>query len=93
MRITTIFGLGVIGFILLALLTIVLASGWVEDDLADRSRDELNAIGQQWADIDVSGRDVTLSGTAPDAESSKKALDAVEGIWGVRVALDETAKP
>jgi hypothetical protein len=93
MRTTTILGLGLIGFILLSLLTIVLASGWIEDDLADRSRNELDAIGQQWADIDVSGRDVTLSGTAPDAESSKNALDAVEAIWGVRVALDETSKP
>lgn len=92
MKATTILGLGLIGFVLLALLTIVLAGGWIEDDLAERSREELEAVGQSWAAVDMQGRDAVLTGTA-DAGSAKQAMDAVVSIWGVRVVQDETTKP
>ena len=93
MKATTILGLGLVGFVLLALLTIVLAGGWIEDDLAERSRDELEAVGQSWAAVDMNGRDAVLSGTAADADATKQAVDAVANVWGVRTVQDETAKP
>ena len=93
MKSTTILGLGLIGFVLLALLTIVLAGGWIEDDLADRSREELEAVGQSWAAVEMHGRDAVLTGTTADADAAKQAADAVASVWGVRTMRDETSKP
>jgi hypothetical protein len=93
MKTTTILGLGGLGFVLLVLLTIVLAGGWIEDDLAERSREELVAVGQDWAEVEMSGRDAYLTGTAPDAEAAKQAADAIASIWGMRVVDDRTEKP
>ncbi len=93
MKTTTIFGLGLIGFVLLAVLTIVLAGGWIEDDLTQRSHDALNTIDQSWAEVAVSGRHVTLTGSAPDADSAKLAFDSVRDVWGVRAVTDEITRP
>jgi len=93
MKTTSILGLGLIGFILLSLLTIVLAGGWIADDLMERSVDEINAAGQNWAEVSVSGRDVMVEGSAPDDDAMKQVLNIVEDIWGVRVAEDGAAKP
>ncbi|MEZ5933174.1 MAG: BON domain-containing protein [Alphaproteobacteria bacterium] len=93
MKTTTILGLGALGFVLLALLTIVLAGGWIEDDLTERGREELVAVGQDWASVEMSGRDAYLTGTAPDAEAAQQAAEAVASIWGVRVVEDRAEKP
>ena len=93
MKKTTILGLGLVGFLLLALLTVVLAGGWIEDDLAKRSVEELEAVGHSWATVDVNGRNVVLTGTAADADAAKQAVEAVAEVWGVRAVEDGTAKP
>ena len=93
MKTTTILGLGLIGFVLLALLAIVLAGGWIQDDLADRSQEQLEAIGQSWAAVEVRGRDVVLTGSAANADEAQQAVDAVASVWGVRTAHDEITKP
>ncbi len=93
MKSTTILGLGLIGFVLLALLTIVLAGGWIEDDLTDRGQEELEAVGQSWAAIEMHGRDAVLMGSAPDADGAQQAVDAIASVWGVRAVQDETTKP
>ncbi len=93
MKSTTILGLGLIGFVLLALLTIVLAGGWIEDDLAERGQEELEAVGHSWASIEMHGRDVVLSGAASDADAAQQAMEAVALVWGVRTVADETTKP
>lgn len=94
MKSTSIIGLGLVCFVLLAILTIVLAGGWIEDDLTARANDDLKAVGGlEWASVTLDGRDATLSGNAPDADSAKKALDVVAEVWGIRVVNDETVKP
>lgn len=93
MKETTILGLGLIGFVLLALLTIVLAGSWIDDDLARRSQDELVAVGQSWAAVDMHGRDAVLTGKTDSADAAKAAMDAVADVWGVRIVQDETTKP
>ncbi|MGI9436611.1 MAG: hypothetical protein ACR2Q4_17585 [Geminicoccaceae bacterium] len=92
MKTTTILGLGSIGFVLLTMLAIVLAGGWIEDDLAKRSQAELEAAGQDWASVSMEGRDARLSGTAPAADAAKTAMTVVSDVWGVRIVADETAK-
>lgn len=93
MKTTTILGLGLIGFALLSLLTIVLAGGWIEDDLAKESREKLEAVGHSWATVEMQGRDAVLTGTASDPEAASQAVDAIASVWGVRAVHDETAKP
>lgn len=93
MKATTITGLGLLAFVLLALLTMVLAGNWIEDDLAERSQQELEAVGQSWAAVEMHGRDAVLSGTAPDADAATQAADAVGSVWGVRVVQDDSTKP
>lgn len=93
MKTTTILGLGLVGFVLLALLTILLAGGWIENDLAERSRAELEAIGQSWAAVEMHGRDAVVSGTATDPGAAEQAIDAVASVWGVRAVEDATSRP
>ena len=93
MKETTILGLGLVGFFLLALLAVFLAGGWIENDLAERGQDELEAVGQSWATVELNGRDAVLSGTAPDADAAKQAVDVVASVWGMRAVEDQTTKP
>jgi len=93
MKATTIAGLGLLAFVLLALLTIVLAGNWIEDDLAERSQQELEAVGQSWAAVEMHGRDAVLTGSAPDADAATQAADAIGSVWGVRVVQEETSNP
>lgn len=93
MKTTTVLGLGLCAFLLLALLTIVLAGGWIEEDLAERSVEELQAVGQSWAVVEMHGRDAILSGSAPDSDSAASAADALSNVWGVRLVQDESSKP
>lgn len=93
MKITTILWSGLIGFALLALLAVLLAGRWIEDDLRKNSLDDLQAKGQGWADVEMDGRDATVIGSSPDAESAEKALQVVADLWGIRSVTDQTEKP
>jgi len=93
MKATSIIGFGAVCFVLLAILTIILAGGWIEKDLEERSQDDLKSAGQEWASVDMSGRDAVLIGTAPDADAAKNAIQVVSDIWGVRAVSDGTEKP
>ena len=93
MKATTILGIGLVGFVLLSLLAIVLAGGWIEEDLAERSHEALAAVGQSWAEVDMRGQEAVLTGTAPDADAAKQSIDAVASVWGVSGVEDETTKP
>lgn len=90
---TKILGLGLIGFVLLALLTILLSAGWIESDLAERSQVEVDALGQSWAAIEMHGRDAVITGTAPDGDAATAVENAVASVWGVRAIDDQTSKP
>lgn len=92
MKTTTIMGVGLVGFALLAVLTILLAGGWIEKDLAERSRAELEAVGQSWANVEMSGRDAALTGDAPDATSAEQAMVTVSKVRGVRGVEDRMNK-
>lgn len=86
-------GIGAVCFVLLAILTIILVGGWIEKDLTKRSLEDLEAAGQAWASVDMSGQDAVLTGTAPDADAVKNAIEVVSDVWGVRAVTDGTEKP
>jgi osmotically-inducible protein OsmY len=93
MKTTTILGMGFIGLLLLAILAIVLAGSWIEDDLAAQAIRDLEAAGQDWASVSVDGRDATLTGTAPTADAAKGAVNTISDVWGVRAVIDEITSP
>lgn len=93
MKGTTILWSGVIGFVLIASLAVLLASGWIERDLRKRSLNNLQANGQDWANIEIDGQDATLLGSSPDADATNKALQVVADVWGIRSVHHQTEKP
>jgi len=60
----------------------------VEDDLTGRSLAVLRANGDRWASVEASGRDLTLTGTAPTPQEREAAAARVERIHGVRVVTN-----
>jgi hypothetical protein len=78
----TIVGGGLIMFMVLVLLTVVLAGSWIERDIDRRVSADLEAAGLD-ADITVNGRDVVLTSGA--ADDGAKARAVAGAVWGVRV--------
>ncbi len=63
----------------------------IEADLAKRTLDTLKKAGFEWANVTVSGRDVTVLGKALDDSEPTAALRvANNNVWGVRIADAQT---
>lgn len=73
---------------LLAAILVGVQKGSIEDDLRERSEQALAAQGISAAEVDLSGRDATV--TVPDGADADKARAAVEDVDGVRVAESES---
>lgn len=61
----------------------------VERDVARRTTEALAAGGFPWASARADGRNVSVTGGAPDAIARGRALDAARGVRGVRTVIDE----
>lgn len=55
----------------------------MEKDISDRVTTSLAEKGLLWADVNVSGRTVELTGTAPSKDAEKEALTAAARVFGV----------
>ena len=70
---------------------VLTAVGWlvsfgpIAEDVSGRAAERLKAEGLGWATVAVDGRDVTLSGVAPDDGSVRMAVDSADRVFGVRV--------
>ncbi|AKH99863.1 outer membrane protein/peptidoglycan-associated (lipo)protein [Hoeflea sp. IMCC20628] len=73
----------------LTALAIWFQAGVVEADLKSRA---LAALRQDnaWAQVSLKGRDLILTGLAPDKDSQSRALKTVRTTYGVRVASDNS---
>lgn len=80
---------------LLALYLLMLFSKWhsIEDDIQTRTQAALSENGYSWASVDQTnrGRDVLLSGQAPDQAAVSDALALVQKVKGVRVVDTDTS--
>src|SRR5262245_58721623 len=76
---------GVIPLVILCWLAVHVERGRIEQDLAERAGVALMARGYSWAVAAVDGRDIVLSGHAPDEEEPGKASEMLRGAWGVRL--------
>ncbi|RYG60421.1 MAG: BON domain-containing protein, partial [Alphaproteobacteria bacterium] len=72
--------------------TMVLGVRWlsprIEQDIAGRVTTGLAEQGLLWADVAVEGRDVVLSGQAPDAEAKGRAMSVATRVFGVSKVQD-----
>ena len=64
--------------------------GPIAVDVAQRTQERLAAEGRSWAKVAIDGRDVTLSGTAPDPSERVLAAESADRVFGVRVVADAT---
>ncbi len=72
--------------------TMVLGVRWlsprIEQDIAERVTTGLAEQGLLWADVAVEGRDVVLTGTAPDADAKARAMNVATRVFGVSKVQD-----
>ena len=68
----------------------VLQFGPIATDVSSRALAKLKADGNGWAQVAISGRDVTLSGVAPEPAVRVLAAEATDRVFGVRVVDDQS---
>lgn len=73
---------------LLAAVAVAVRLSAIEADLGTRVRAQLAADGQEWATVEVSGRRITIRGTAPSPESQGSAVLAAAQVPGVAGAAN-----
>jgi len=62
----------------------------IQNDLARRTSEALKRAGLTWATPHVAGRDVVLTGKAPEERGPMLAEGYARNVWGVRVAYNRS---
>ncbi|MDH3647141.1 MAG: OmpA family protein [Gammaproteobacteria bacterium] len=88
----TILGAGALAIVVFGGLCIRHNVPAIEAQLADRATSELRKARMSWAEVEMSGRDLTLSGVAPDAAAQDAALRTAS-VWGVRYVASALTTP
>ena len=78
---------GLAAVVCLSALAIWFTAGSIEADLQSRTMSALRT-DHAWAQVLIKGRDLTLTGLAPDEESRKDALSIARNVDGVRDVSD-----
>jgi OOP family OmpA-OmpF porin len=66
----------------------------ISEDVVDRASARLAEEGRGWAKLSADGRDLTLTGTAPEPGDPRLAAEAADRVFGVRtVTEDPTVLP
>ncbi|MCX5493561.1 OmpA family protein [Kaistia dalseonensis] len=79
---------GLVIVTVLAAIAIWMSIGRIEADIGQRVDAELATDGQDWASAEVSGRTVTVMGTAPTVIAQRLAVESADRVWGVSLVLD-----
>jgi len=83
---------GIVTVLVLAALAAFSRMEAVEADLKDRATGALSARFA-WASVDADGRDLSLSGQAPDETEIAAAIETAESIGGVRAVTSAATLP
>lgn len=67
-----------------------LAFAPIAADVASRTAAQLAQEGRGWATVSIDGRDVTLTGVAPEPADRTLAAESADRVFGVRVVADAT---
>lgn len=70
-------------------LVLALQAGPMSREVAANADSARLMAGQHWAEIDISGRDVSITGAAPSALAEAAVMQAVADQWGVRSVQSE----
>jgi outer membrane protein OmpA-like peptidoglycan-associated protein len=74
---------GVIPLVGLGLVAVQIERHAIEQDLAARARQALAAKGADWAVVNFSGRNATVTGKAISENEPGEAVAVLRGVWGV----------
>jgi len=80
---------GIITSVVLTAGTAFIKTEPIEGELSSGAANLLNS-GHGWANVDISGRDITLSGTAPSEGAVEEATNIAKDFYGVRVVSNNT---
>ena len=83
---------GILSTVILTALAMLFHAGSIEEDLSGKANETL-AAEQDWASVDLDGRDLTLSGVAPTEVDQDAAEEMLEDVYGVRVVDDVSTLP
>lgn len=82
--------LGLVPIAMLSWVAVQLEHENIEGDLRQRAQQAMQRVGVTWASPNFSGRDGILTGRADDPRDRYRALDRVQDVWGVRLAIDRS---
>lgn len=80
---------GVITTVILTAGTAFIKTEPIQGELSSGAANELSSK-HGWANLDISGRDITLSGTAPSEAAVAEASKLASDVYGVRVVRENT---
>jgi OOP family OmpA-OmpF porin len=84
---------GVIPLVGVSVAAVHLERGAIEKDLTERARQALAGSGARWADVNFSGRDVVLTGSASTETEPPEAEAVLRELWGVRHVNNNAGLP
>ena len=65
----------------------------IQEDLVERANAALAGEGSRWANVEASGRDITLTGRAAQEGEPPRAEEALRKVWGVREVENRSILP
>ena len=83
---------GILATVLLTALAMLMKSGSIEQDLQAKALGDLSGT-HSWAQVELDGRDLTLSGIAPTQEAADDALQIADNAYDVRIASSSVELP
>jgi outer membrane protein OmpA-like peptidoglycan-associated protein len=75
----------------LAFACAMLEAGAIEEDVAQRAHEAVEAEQLYWVSVEPSGQVVRLGGAAASFEARVRAVEVVENLWGVSAVESEIA--
>ncbi|MFK8028864.1 MAG: OmpA family protein [Gammaproteobacteria bacterium] len=81
--------LGVCTQVLLTAIFLWRVEPYIEGRLERSSKQALQEANYTWARVEADGRDLKVSGMAPNARMKARAAQLVDGVEGVRIVKDE----
>jgi osmotically-inducible protein OsmY len=75
---------GILGLFGLLFLTLLTRCSPIENDLGEKTQTLLGEKNMSWAKTSLDGRDVTLTGEAPNEGARDSAIELTQNVYGVR---------
>ena len=78
-------------FFILVGLTLWWSVPYIEGTLTERGRGVLTRAELRFAEVQADGRDLYVSGVAPDTVTKTRAIEVTQRVWGHRIVVDRLA--